>query len=91
MPSLAQRPEEMTEPDVREARLRRDHAGRYPGIDPDVWFTAATLAEHLELRRTRGEKDLPGGSRTLIQEHFEFRGGERPVGARAAFGRRGQD
>ena len=36
---------------VREARLRPDHAERYPGIEPGIWFTAATLAEHLNIRR----------------------------------------
>jgi len=82
----------MTDPSVREARLRPEHADRYPGIDPGVWFTAATLAEHLELRRIReGEIVPPADPRLLSPEHFEFRGGEKPVGVRAVLGRRPGD
>lgn len=82
----------MTDRSVREARLRPDHADRYPGIEPGEWFTAATLAEHLELRRARGsEGEPPSGPRPLSGEHFEFRGGEKPVGVRAVLGRRPGD
>ena len=81
----------MIDANVREARLRPDFAPHYPGIDPGVWFTAATLAEHLERRRAL-EGDLsPGGPRSLTPEHFEFRGGERPIGVRAVLGRRPGD
>jgi hypothetical protein len=76
---------------VREDRLRPDHVERYPGIEPGVWFNAATLAEHLA-RRMAGEGDSAGsGPRVLSAEHFEFRGGERPIGARAVLGRRTSD
>jgi hypothetical protein len=76
---------------VREARLRPDQAERYPGIEPGVWFTAATLAEHLDRRRAR-EGDADGkGDRVLSADHFEFRGGEQPIGVRAALGRRTSD
>jgi hypothetical protein len=82
----------MTDRSVREARLLPDHADLYPGIEPGVWFIAATLAEHLDLRRTRaGEAEPPSGPRTLSGDHFEFRGGEKPVGARAVLGRRPGD
>lgn len=82
----------MSDSSVREARLRPDFADRYPGIEPGVWFTAATLAEHLDLRRAR-EQDpgLPSGPRTLASDHFEFRGGERPIGLSAVLGRRPGD
>jgi hypothetical protein len=81
-----------TDRGVREARLRPDYADQYPGIEPGVWFTAATLAEHLELRQAReGELVPPGGPRPLSPEHFEFRGGEKPVGVRAVLGRRPGD
>ena len=76
---------------VREARLRPDHAERYPGIEPGVWFTAATLAEHLDRRHARGEGDGGSGPRVLSPEHFEFRGGDRPIGVRTALGRRHGD
>lgn len=82
----------MTDRSVREARLLPDHADLYPGIEPGVWFIAATLAEHLDLRRARGsEAEPPSGPRTLSGDHFEFRGGEKPVGARAVLGRRPGD
>jgi hypothetical protein len=77
---------------VREARLRPDHADEYPGIEPGVWFIAATLAEHLDLRRAReSEGEPPSGPRMLSGDHFEFRGGEKPVGASGALGRRPGD
>jgi hypothetical protein len=82
----------MTDRSLREARLIPDHAERYPGIEPGVWFTAATLAEHLHLRHVRaGEGGPTDGPRPLSGEHFEFRGGERPVGVRAVLGRRPGD
>lgn len=90
----------MPEQSVREARLRPDHAHRYPGIEPGIWFTAATLAEHLDLRRTRereresgreSDGEPPSGPRPLSSEHFEFRGGEKPVGVRGVLGRRPGD
>ena len=77
---------------VREARLRPNFADQYPGIEPGVWFTAATLAEHLDLRRSRNADDsLPSGPRPLVPEHFEFRGGEKPLGINAMLGRRPGD
>lgn len=85
-------PEPTTNRSVREARLHPHHADLYPGIDPGVWFTAATLAEHLDLRRARGsEGEPPGGPRPLSRDHFEFRGGDRPVGVSAVLGRRPGD
>ena len=81
----------MSESTVREARLRPDHAGHYPGIEPGVWFTAATLAEHLDRRLAREGGGAATAPRVLSPEHFEFRGGERPIGARAALGRRTSD
>jgi hypothetical protein len=83
--------ERMSESGVREARLRPDYAERYPGIEPGIWFNAATLAEHLERRRAREGDEAPAGPRALSPEHFEFRGGERPVGIRAVLGRRQND
>lgn len=79
----------MSEAGVREARLLPDYAERYPGIEPGVWFTAATLAEHLDRRARNG--DIDAGPRALSSEHFEFRGGERPIGVRAVLGRRHGD
>jgi hypothetical protein len=59
----------------REARLRPEFADRYPGVDPDVWYIAATLAEHLLARFLReGEAGRAAPERIMDPEHFEFRG-----------------
>jgi hypothetical protein len=79
-------------PPVREARLRAEFAELYPGVAPGVWFTAATLAEHMVSRLLReGKANLALIPRVLNPEHFEFRGGEGPVGGKASLGRRPQD
>lgn len=64
----------MTHP-IREARLKPEHTGAYPGLEPGVWYSAATIAEFLvaRARTLRGHSDPP--QRTLNTEHFEFRGG----------------
>jgi hypothetical protein len=59
----------------REARLRPEFADRYPGVDPDVWYIAATLAEHLLARFLReGAAGRAAPERIMDPEHFEFRG-----------------
>lgn len=61
----------------REARLRPEFAGKYRGIEPGVWFSAAGLAEQLITRLLRegiSDEELP--QRVLDPTHFEFRGGE---------------
>jgi hypothetical protein len=59
----------------REARLRPEFADRYPGVDPNVWYIAATLAEHLLARFLReGEAGRGAPARIMDPEHFEFRG-----------------
>ena len=78
-------------PPQREARLRAEFADRYPGIEPGVWFTAATLSEHLLSRVRREDPDRETPSRLLDPEHFEFRGEPGPLGVRANLGRRIQD
>lgn len=79
----------LSAPSLREARLRAEFADRYPGIEPGVWFTTATLTEHLLVRLRREEPDRE--SRLLDPEHFEFRGEPGPLGVRANLGRRIQD
>ena len=59
----------------REARLRPEFADRYPGVDPEVWYIAATLAEHLLARFLReGAAGRAAPERIMDPEHFEFRG-----------------
>jgi hypothetical protein len=79
-------------PPVREARLRPQFAELYPGVEPGVWFTAATLAEHMVSRLLReGKANMALIPRVLDPDHFEFRGGEGPVGGTGSLGRRAQD
>jgi hypothetical protein len=71
----------------REARLRPEFADRYPGIEPGLWFTAATLAEHLMVRIIRSAEHpdaLP--PRVLDPAHFDFRGEGPVAGARVTLG-----
>lgn len=66
-----------SKPTLREARLRPEFAGKYVGIEPGVWFSAAGLAEKLITRLLRegvSDEELP--QRVLDLTHFEFRGGE---------------
>jgi len=61
---------------AREARLRPEHAALYPGIPPGEWLRAAPLADRvLAGRLLRGASSALQG-RVLIEEHFEFRGGD---------------
>ena len=77
---------------VREARLRSEFAERYPGIEPGVWLTAATLADHMVSRLLReGNAHLALVPRVLDPDHFEFRGGGPPGGRTESLGRRPQD
>jgi hypothetical protein len=72
----------MPEALIREARLRPEHAGSYPDIEPGVWTPAAGLA-HLVLERGL-YRQVPGsrGDRPLPDTHFEFRGPSLPPEAR---------
>ena len=63
------------DPSPREARLRSEFADRYPGVDPGVWYSAATLAEHLLARFLReGEAGRSPPERIMDPDHFEYRG-----------------
>jgi hypothetical protein len=58
---------------IREARLKPEFASEYPGLEPGVWYPAATIAEFLLTQQsTLGG---PEAARALATEHFEFRGG----------------
>jgi hypothetical protein len=74
-------------PPVREARLRPEFAQLYPGVEPGVWYTAATLAEHLLgrlVRQDAAEAAVP--ERILDDTHFEFRGEPGLKGGRIILG-----
>jgi hypothetical protein len=58
----------------REARLRTQFADLYPGLRPDVWYSAAWLSAR-QLARTRCDGDATSIAHILDEQHFEFRGG----------------
>ncbi len=61
---------------VREARLRPEYEGFYPGLTAQVWLPAREIAEHIiaVVRQERGRLGQHG--RLLAEDHFEFRGGD---------------
>jgi hypothetical protein len=61
---------------MREARLRPEFAGLYPGLTPGRWEPASRIAEAVlanVLLHQMGEAPMP--DRLLDEAHFEFRGG----------------
>lgn len=58
----------------REARLRPEFAELYPGLRPDVWYSAAWLSAR-QLARTRCDGAAASIADILSGRHFEFRGG----------------
>jgi hypothetical protein len=71
------------EPWVREARLRSQYAGEYPGITPGVWMPVSELSAKLIERVHAGRKE-GRFTRTFDPTHFEFRGGGNGPRPRAA-------
>lgn len=59
----------------REARLREEYVGLYPGLTAGRWLPAGEVAEHIVdlVRRERGSLGIRG--RVMADEHFDFRGG----------------
>jgi hypothetical protein len=67
----------------REARLRSEHAGLYPGLKPGVWMPVEELLRHITdlIHQDRSKARAITGTRLLHQEHFEYRGtSARPEG-----------
>jgi hypothetical protein len=56
---------------AREARLRVASAHLFPGITPEVWIQAATMADIVWARRLQLGQGIV--TRVLDPEHFEFR------------------
>jgi hypothetical protein len=72
----------MAEALIREARLRPEHAGSYPEIEPGVWTPAAGLARLVLDRGLYRHVPESRGDRPLPDAHFEFRGPSLPPEAR---------
>jgi hypothetical protein len=64
---------------VREARLKPEWAGLYPGLQAGRWIVAARLVPMVLRHRLKDQQSWEFTRRILIEEHFEFRGG-RPRG-----------
>jgi hypothetical protein len=60
----------------REARLRPEHAHRYPWLHAEDWVSAATLADRMLAAALLRGRDTSLWIRLLRDEHFEFRGGD---------------
>jgi hypothetical protein len=73
----------------REARLRAASAHLFPGIPPNVWIQAATMADIVWSSRRQQVAELVAG-RVLDPAHFEFRH-EGTAGAGPALRRRATD
>jgi hypothetical protein len=61
-------------PSDREARLKREFAGLYPGLKPGVWYNAAWLSARL-FARTPCDGRAESMANIVNEKHFEFRGG----------------
>ncbi len=76
----------------REARLLTAAAHLYPGIPPDIWIQAASMADIVWARRLqRGEGAGHLRDRVLNPEHFEFRHGGAAADDPAPLRRRATD
>ena len=67
----------------REARLKAEYAGLYPGLTPGVWTPVEKLLRHVTelLHQDRSRSGIITGRRLLHEDHFEFRGtSARPEG-----------
>ena len=66
----------------REARLRPEHAHRYPRLHAENWVSATTLADQVLAGALLRGRDTSLWDRLLRDEHFEFRGGTERGGER---------
>jgi hypothetical protein len=67
----------------REARVRPEHAHRYPGLRVGQWESAAVLADRVLAGALLRGRDTSLWVRVLRDEHFEFRGGGGVLAAEA--------
>jgi hypothetical protein len=58
----------------REVRLKAEFAAHYPGLRPDIWYSAAWLSAR-QFARTRCDGMAGSIAEVLNDQHFEFRGG----------------
>lgn len=73
----------MSTPRGRQARLRTEHAGLYPGLKPGVWMPVEKLLSLVTnlIHKDRSKSGIITGRRLLHDDHFEYRGtSARPEG-----------
>lgn len=73
----------MSTPRGREARLRTEYAGLYPGLKPGAWMPVEKLLRHVTdlIHKDRSQSGVVTGRRLLHDDHFEYRGASaRPEG-----------
>jgi hypothetical protein len=63
----------------REARLRPEHAHRYPAVPPGHWEGAAILVDRIVAARLLAGGPVGMQGRVLSDDHFDFRGGTRAL------------
>ena len=81
--SSSQREALMGTPRGREARLRAEYAGLYPGLKPGVWAPVEKLLRQVTdiIHKDRSKSGVITGRRLLHDDHFEYRGtSPRPEG-----------
>ena len=66
----------------REARLRSEHAGLYPGARAGIWEPAAVLVDRIVAARLLRGRQVEIRGRVLSDQHFEFRGGTEAAASR---------
>ena len=66
----------MSTPRGREARLRTEYAGLYPGLKAGVWMPVEKLLRHVTdvIHKDRSKSGVITGRRLLHDDHFEYRG-----------------
>lgn len=67
----------------REARLRKEHAEFYPGVEPGIWIPVEKLLRYVTdlIHRDPSKSGIITGRRLLREEHFDYRGATpRPPG-----------
>jgi hypothetical protein len=67
---------------TREARLRPECGGLYPGLRAGQWEAAAVLADRLLADCLMRGNHAALRGRVLLEAHFEFRGGAARGGER---------
>ncbi|HEX3275491.1 MAG TPA: hypothetical protein VHR43_11590 [Gemmatimonadales bacterium] len=69
-------------PTRREARLRAEFAGWYPGLRAGAWESAAVMADRVLAQSLLSHRGSGIRGRVLLDAHFEFRHGAGSGGER---------